>query len=140
MIDCLGLELMSLAYNEIDKKISEITGLYTGGYIFAGSDEMSLSEIPEAFDKLRQGLVTYNEAYVLMPKKSVLFKTFLHKEKQVKHSRCRRCNAKKCSLRLEEYEENSKMTEELRDNELTEKGLLHLYTGEGKGKTTADLQ
>ena len=88
IVDCLGLELLSRAYDAIDDKLHEVTGLYPGGYVFAGSDEIPLEDIPSIMRKLGQKKIRYNDAYVLVPKKSVLFITRLYDQKQEKHSKC----------------------------------------------------
>ncbi|WP_292211256.1 cob(I)yrinic acid a,c-diamide adenosyltransferase [Butyrivibrio sp.] len=154
IVDCLGLELLSLAYDKIDEMLHEKTGLFAGGYQFAGSDVFPLEELPEAMKKLGQKKIRYNDAYVLLPKKSVVFRTPLYKEKQEKHSRCSGCSAKNCSFRSSEYSGVTVVLDKNRDAETDKedegrgslmnnvqnaKGLVHLYTGEGKGKTTASI-
>ncbi len=126
IVDCLGLDLLSLAYEKIDERLHESTGLYAGGYQFAGSDDFPLESIPEAMKKLGQKKIRYNDAFVLVPKKSVVFRTQLFEKQQEKHSKCSSCSAKKCVFRSSEYTG-------------TAKGLIHLYTGDGKGKTTASI-
>ncbi len=144
MIECLGTEIMSMSYHEIDKRIYELTDLYMGNYIFAGSDELPLSDIPMLMSKLGQKQISYNEAYVLIPKKSVVFVAPLLKEKPIKHNGCRKCKSQNCQLRQEEYEgddmgNNAKAHDESsRTSSMDETaGMIHLYTGDGKGKTTA---
>ena len=154
IVDCLGLELLSLAYDKIDEILHDKTGLFAGGYQFAGSDVFPLEELPEAMKKLGQKKIRYNDAYVLLPKKSVVFKAPLFREKQEKHSKCSSCNAKNCSFRSSEYSgkavtldkdlnlETNALDEEregLIGNDQNSQGLIHLYTGEGKGKTTASI-
>lgn len=161
MVDCLGLEIMSHAYDEMDKKLYELTGKYAGGYVFAGADELPLSETPRLMALLGQKVVTYNEAYVLLPKKSVLFTVPLYDEKIEKHDKCAYCSAVNCQLRQTEYIGGSNSCKEAKSeakagNEVgidlrladsrdmtsaidRQPGLIHLYTGEGKGKTTAAI-
>lgn len=152
MVDCLGLEIMSLAYDKIDEKLHELTGKYAGGYVFTGVEELPLSETPRLMALLGQKVVTYNEAYVLLPKKSVLFTVPLYDEKIEKHDKCAYCSAANCQLRKAEYiggyAKKKVAGEEASDEANTEKnmskaendpGLIHLYTGEGKGKTTAAI-
>ena len=146
MVDCLGLEIMSLAYDKIDEKLHELTGKYAGGYVFTGVEELPLSETPRLMALLGQKVVTYNEAYVLLPKKSVLFTVPLYDEKIEKHDKCAYCSAANCQLRKAEYiggvgrkkddEDAGGATESKPE---AEPGLIHLYTGEGKGKTTAAI-
>ena len=139
IVDCLGLELLSKAYDQIDVKIHEMTGLYAGGYIYAGSKEFPLEEIPVVMKKLGQKKIRYNEAYMLLPKKSVLFTTKLYDKKQESHSKCAECNAVNCSMRVEKYKASHVDNEAETKASPKEKGLIHLYTGEGKGKTTAAI-
>ncbi|WP_242839094.1 cob(I)yrinic acid a,c-diamide adenosyltransferase [Butyrivibrio sp. MC2021] len=146
MVDCLGLEIMSLAYDKIDEKLHELTGKYAGGYVFTGVEELPLSETPRLMALLGQKVVTYNEAYVLLPKKSVLFTVPLYDEKIEKHDKCAYCSAVSCQLRKAEYIGGTgrKKEVEASDERADSKseavpGLIHLYTGEGKGKTTAAI-
>ncbi len=99
IVDCLGLEFMWAAYDEIDRKLFELTGLYAGNYVFAGDCDLPISEIPDLMTKLGQKQVTYNEAYALIPKKSVVFKVPLLKEKKEKYARCAACSNESCSMR-----------------------------------------
>lgn len=154
IVDCLGLDLLSLAYEKIDEKLHESTGLYAGGYQFAGSDGFSLESIPEAMKKLGQKKIRYNDAFVLVPKKSVVFRTQLFEKQQEKHSKCSSCSAEKCVYRTSEYAGATRVLKDnadvkidlskdvgenmvIDDNET--EGLIHLYTGDGKGKTTASI-
>jgi cob(I)alamin adenosyltransferase len=135
IVDCLGIEIMSIAYDRIDEKLHELTGLYAGGYIFTGSDELPLSETPRLMSLLGQKVITYNESFVLMPKKSVLFEVPLYGNKVEKHDRCVYCSAVNCQYRKAEYFGGK--AAEVREE--VQPGLIHLYTGEGKGKTTASI-
>ena len=99
ILDCLGLEFLWAAYDEIDKKIYELTGLYAGEYTYVGDDRLPISELPGLMNKLGQKVVTYNKAYALMPKKSVVFMIPLLETEIKKHGRCNSCQAKDCSMR-----------------------------------------
>jgi len=135
IIDCFGTEMLSLAYEEVDKKIFEKTGLYVGDYIFAGSDKMPLEDIAAVMTKLGQKIVRYNKSFVLVPKKSVVFSAKLNKERTRKHSDCSNCSSVGCPMRKEPQKKKN-ATKALSK---ISKGLIHLYTGEGKGKTTAAI-
>ena len=154
IVDCLGLDLLSIAYEKIDEKLHESTGLYAGGYQFAGSDGFPLESIPEAMKKLGQKKIRYNDAFVLVPKKSVVFRTQLFEKQQEKHSKCSSCSAEKCVYRTSEYagatrvlkdnadvkiDLSKEKRENMGDGDKRAKGLIHLYTGDGKGKTTASI-
>ena len=99
MLDCIGLELLWAAYDEIDKKLHEITGKYAGNYIFTGDNSLPMSEVPRLMGFLGQKVVIYNEAYAMIPKKSVLFVVPLLNEKQKKSNRCSCCNNVNCNMR-----------------------------------------
>ncbi|MBQ3796752.1 MAG: hypothetical protein II842_10795 [Butyrivibrio sp.] len=99
IVDCLGLEFMWAAYEEIDKKLFELTGLYAGNYIYAGDCELPITEMPKLMKKLGQKQVTCNEAYALIPKKSVVFEVPLTKVKKKKYARCEACSNENCSIR-----------------------------------------
>ena len=154
IIDCLGLDLLSIAYEKIDEKLYESTGLYAGGYQFVGSDAMPLETLPSIMRKLGQKKIRYNDAFVLVPKKSVVFRAPLFEQQQEKHSKCSTCSAKNCVYRSCEYSGATRVLKEtgnpekepvedaghiidIDDNET--EGLIHLYTGDGKGKTTASI-
>lgn len=99
ILDCLGLEFLWAAYDEIDKKIYELTGLYAGEYTYVGDEKLPISELPGLMNMLGQKVVTYNKAYALMPKKSVVFMIPLLEAEAQKHGRCSSCQAKDCSMR-----------------------------------------
>ncbi|MCR5555956.1 MAG: hypothetical protein K6F75_00135 [Butyrivibrio sp.] len=99
ILDCIGLEVLWAAYDEIDKKLFELTGLYAGDYTFVGDCDLPITEVPRLMGLLGQKQVTYNEAYVLIPKKSVVFEAPLLREKKEKYARCAACSNDKCSMR-----------------------------------------
>ena len=99
MLDCIGLELLWAAYDEIDMKIHERTGKYVGNYTFAGDNNLPMSEVPRLMNMLGQKVITYNEAYALIPKKSVLFTAPLLTERINKYARCASCSNTKCAMR-----------------------------------------
>ena len=101
ILDCIGLELLSRAYSEIDEKLHELTGMYAGNYTFAGEDRLPMSEVPKLMGLLGQKVVTYNEAFVLIPKKSVLFAVPLSKEPVHKPGLCSACGNVDCAMRQE---------------------------------------
>ena len=99
ILDCIGLELLWAAYDEIDKKVHELTGKFLGNYTFAGDDDLPITELPRLMNVLGQKMVTYNEAYVLIPKKSVVYKAPLLNEEIRKYARCAACSNMKCAMR-----------------------------------------
>ncbi len=99
ILDCIGLEILWAAYDEVDKKLFELTGLYAGEYSFPGDFSAPLSRVSEMMGILGQKQVTFNEAYALTPKKSVVFEVPLLKEKTKKNARCASCCNDKCEMR-----------------------------------------
>ena len=99
ILDCIGLEVLWAAYDEIDKKLFELTGLYAGDYRYAGDCDLPITEIPRLMGLLGQKQITYNEAFVLIPKKSIVFEVPLLREKKEKYARCAACSNSKCSMR-----------------------------------------
>ena len=108
ILDCLGLELLWAAYDEIDRKLYEKTHLYAGDYTFVGDNALPINRLPALMRLLGQKQITYNEAYVLIPKKSVVFETPLLNTKKEKYARCAACSNLKCSNR-ENLEDRTNM-------------------------------
>lgn len=100
ILDCLGLEMLWAAYDEIDRKLYEMTGLYPGDYVYAGDDALPITELPTLMGFLGQKQVTFNDAYALIPKKSVVFEVPLLLKKKEKYARCGSCSNVNCSMRL----------------------------------------
>ncbi|WP_026652860.1 hypothetical protein [Butyrivibrio proteoclasticus] len=99
ILDCIASELLAKAYDGIDERLYELTGKYAGDYVFVGDDELPLESTPEIMVKLGQKKIRYNEAFALIPKKSVLFKTALLPEKPHKAGMCSNCGAVDCQMR-----------------------------------------
>ncbi len=72
ILECLSMELLTKAYKKADEFLHDKTGLWCGSYVFPGSDD-SLEGITELVDSFMQEEITYNDAYTLMPKKSVAY-------------------------------------------------------------------
>ncbi|WP_022756094.1 hypothetical protein [Butyrivibrio fibrisolvens] len=99
IIDCLGIQLLEKVYEGIDDRIHELTGMYVGDYTFVGDERLPLQTMPDIMRKLGQKKIRYNNAYVLTPKKSVLFKAGLSKDKVHKSDMCSMCGNKDCANR-----------------------------------------
>lgn len=99
IIDCLGTQLLEKAYEEIDERIHELTGKFVGDYIFVGEDRLPLETMPDIMTMLGQKKIRYNAAYVLTPKKSVLFKAPLSLSKVHKKGMCSICSNTECANR-----------------------------------------
>ncbi len=151
--ECISMELLSKAYEEFDNFLQSESGLWAGDYEYIGSD-YPLEEMIPVFARLRQKQVTYNNAFALEPRASVAFVVPLYAEKIHKRTMCETCLSKDCKYRRADYiyennDENSKAFVESNLRTETDKGdiadnmssigLVHLYTGDGKGKTTAAI-
>lgn len=111
IVECLGMELLSKAYQYVAEILWQETGLWAGKYDFLG-EQFSLEWMQEIFDSLLQREVTYNKAYMLTPKKSVVYITQLTKKRQSSSCHiCSNCTNVTCQNRIvEEQGEKDKDT------------------------------
>lgn len=119
-MECIAAELLNKAYEQMDTILHEKTGMWCGKYSFPGSD-IPININADIIETMGTDEVVCNAAYVLSPKKSVVYITRMQAEKsEIKraHALCVDCRKKDCPNRQEI-------------------GLIHLYYGDGKGKTTA---
>ncbi len=100
MVECLSLDLLNQAYEKLAKRIEEEEGMYIGRYEFLGG-KYPLEKTKDIFDYFSQSEVTYNEAYMLIPQKSVVFLGNLTKEpnEACRHI-CACCQNKSCKNRI----------------------------------------
>lgn len=100
MIECLSLDLLNQAYEKLAKRIEEEEGLYIRRYEFLGG-KYPLEKAKDIFDYFSQSEVTYNEAYMLIPQKSVVFLGNLTKEQKEACSHiCESCPNINCKNRI----------------------------------------
>ncbi len=105
ILECLSMELLTKAYKKADDFLHDKTGLWCGVYMFPGSDG-SLEGVAELVDSFRQEEITYNEAFNLIPKKSVAYKVMMVEEApslERESMLCAGCSRQTC--------ENRKQTE-----------------------------
>lgn len=98
MIECLAMELLNKAYICTEELLQEACGMWCSAYKFPGC-ELPLVMAAEIVDAFEQKEVTYNGAYVLIPKKSVAFIMEIQKEKPKavrENMLCAGCGNKKC--------------------------------------------
>lgn len=88
-IECIGMELLKLAYEKVAEQIYEATGKWLGTFQFLG-DKYPLEMIPAVCEALAPGEISYNDAYMLQPKKTVVFLSVLGTER--KESSCHLCD------------------------------------------------
>lgn len=82
ILECLSMELLTKAYKKADDFLHDKTGLWCGLYVFPGSGD-SLEGVAEIVDSFRQEEIRYNEAYTLIPKKSVAYVVLMEEKAPV---------------------------------------------------------
>lgn len=88
MLECIGMELLCNAYEQTAERIYGRTGMWISGFDFLG-DREPLSRMTEIFQKIQPREIQYNQAYMLTPKKTVIFLTDLCEKR--KESYCHVC-------------------------------------------------
>lgn len=97
-MDCIAAELLYRAYEEADRLIFEKTGMWCGRYRFPGSD-IPMEVNREIVEAMGAAEVVCNDAFVLIPKKSVAYLTYMQKEKPEtgrRNTMCADCGRKDC--------------------------------------------
>lgn len=156
MIECLASELLVKAYKECVRQLQAERGKWAEKIDFLG--DTYPVELMERFYSDFEGMpITFNAQYVLQPKKSVVFLLpMLPAQEGKKHAPCHICgNCKNtdCIFREKSDTENVRAEgDALRRKKLRsgmavntygyqrifeKKRLMHVYCGDGKGKTTA---
>lgn len=77
MIECVSMALLERAYGHAAECIYAHTGMWMSGISFLG-DKIPLGSMEEIFQRLNPQGIVYNQAYMLTPKKTVIFLTDLH--------------------------------------------------------------
>lgn len=72
MIECICMELLKIAYGQAAERIHAHTGMWISEFEFLG-DRQPLSCMGEIFRRLKPDGISYNQAYMLEPKKTVVF-------------------------------------------------------------------
>lgn len=102
IIDCIGSELLSKAYKAMIKKIEADTGKFVSSLQFLG-DKYPLEMTKDFFEKLRPEGMSYNDAFILTPSKSVSMIMTLSEEKPAcpVENECNACQNFTCPNRNE---------------------------------------
>lgn len=90
MIECIGMELLKMAYELTAEKLWKQFGLWMGAFSFLG-DRYPLEMTEDVFRLIAPEEISYNQAYMLTPKKTVVFMTTLQQER--KDGYCHICDA-----------------------------------------------
>ncbi len=88
MAECVGMELLRNAYEQAAERIHERTDMWPSAFAFVGEQE-PFARMEEIFRLLAPQGVSYNQAYMLTPKKTAVFLTELRRER--KDSYCHIC-------------------------------------------------
>lgn len=103
MAEALSSELLLQAYTAYNRYVAEETDYHVARYHFLGSEEeYPISMLPGLLDRLDTQIVC-NEAYCMLPKKSVAFVAELTDDETV-HCRgiCIGCGSRHCPNRMDE--------------------------------------
>lgn len=99
MVECIAMELLGNAYEQSAERIHDHYGLWIGGFDFLGST-VPIEEMETLFCILEPQEVSYNQAYMLTPKKTVAFYTDLTEKRQESYcNQCASCRNTKCAHR-----------------------------------------
>jgi hypothetical protein len=103
MIECIAMELLQKTYELAAAALHETYGLWMDGYDFLG-ERYPIELTKDVFRLLKPEDISYNQAYMLTPKKTVVFLTALHKERQDSYCHvCDRCSNVGCPNRQTEH-------------------------------------
>lgn len=96
MIECIAMELLKNAYEQAAEKIYGHYGLWMGGFDFLG-DSVPIEQMKILFEILEPEEISYNQAYMLTPKKTVAFYTMLTDSRRAAYCNlCETCSHIKC--------------------------------------------
>ena len=101
MVECIGMELLKEAYGQAAERIHVHTGRWISGFSFVG-DAVPFPYMERIFDRLAPDAVSFNQAYMLTPKKTVVFLTELCTERRNSYCHvCADCSYLACPCRTE---------------------------------------
>lgn len=101
MVECIGMELLKEAYGQAAERIHAHTGRWISGFSFVG-DAVPFPYMERIFDRLAPDAVSFNQAYMLTPKKTVVFLTELCTERKNSYCHvCADCGYLACPCRTE---------------------------------------
>lgn len=100
MVECISMELLRIAYEQAADRIHAHTGKWMSGFEFVG-DAIPFTYMKEIFRLLDPQEVSYNQAYMLTPKKTVVFLTDLCEERKDSYCHiCANCTYLACPNRM----------------------------------------
>ena len=101
MLEVLASELLLQGYGAYNRYVEKNTDRHVARYHFLGSeDSFPLSMLPRLLD-ITDGRIICNEAYCMLPKKSVAFVAELTQDEKVRcEGVCVGCNRRQCPNRI----------------------------------------
>lgn len=106
-LECFAMEILRKAYGLFENVLYSHIGKYPGEFRFL--DEEQMKKVPEILSQLDIDEVQCNEAFALIPQKTVVFFTQLSKEKKTDCTRiCKNCGQRNCSSRIQEKKREEK--------------------------------
>jgi len=95
--DCICMELLSKSYEQFEALVYEECGQWPDKYEFIG-DNYPVESISEILKCVPQTTITHNQAYALIPSKSVIFLSALSNERKgCALCICDNCSNKECN-------------------------------------------
>lgn len=99
IIDCIGSELLMKAYEKLVKELQKECGKWAKKIDFLG-DKYSMELLPELYEECKPEGIRYNEQFVLIPSKSVVFLLPMSEKKTNDPCLiCANCGNKDCIFR-----------------------------------------
>lgn len=103
MLECLAMTVLEQAYSKLDMILHDETGLWCVEYRFPGGEDMAC--VADIVQRMEQTVVSCNEAYMLTPKKSVVYVAVMKAEagkENCSNKVCAGCEKIKCPNRTED--------------------------------------
>ena len=103
--ECFAMEVLKKAYDMFGVKLYEKEGKYAGEFHFL--DDEAMRNIPEILKRMKIEEVYCNEAFALIPQKTVVFFAELSDEQNAGCIKlCENCSQKNCPNRMQKTEHN----------------------------------
>ncbi len=113
MVEALGNEILLQAYSAWNQYVTEKHGIFVERYIFFGGDDSTAVEDMRHVLSGLQIPVICNEAYCLIPSKSVVFSARLSEKETKCLGICTGCNNRNCPNRMEAHKQGIPQLQEL---------------------------
>lgn len=112
MLETLASELLLHGYSAYNRHVRDVSGWHVARYYFPGSEKsLPLEMLPNILSRFSVQ-VSCNEAFCMLPKKSVVFLAELTQDEKVQcEGICVGCRNMKCSNRMEDVQMDQTMTD-----------------------------